>query len=131
MRTFELEIFDDQLLNKEQLIAVLKNTPSHEEIVLGTRGEGPSLHQCGLIKLLEERDVDLSRIKVITPNLYEELPIRRRELPGKFNYWFKVIYTTLFKFCFCYQRAFRKVIIEFVFLGDDSIDNSFCSIGRV
>ena len=59
MMTFELEIFEDQLLNREQLIAVLKDTPVTEQIVLDTRGEGPSLHQCGLIKLLKDFIVPL------------------------------------------------------------------------
>ena len=89
MITFNLEIFEDVLQNREELIVVLRDTPLQEKILLDTQGEGPSLRQCGLIKLLEETDIDLSRIRVNTPNLYEELPVQRRPLPGKFNYWFK------------------------------------------
>ena len=92
MITFNLEIFEDVLQNREELIVVLRDTPLQEKILLDTQGEGPSLRQCGLIKLLEETDIDLSRIRVNTPNLYEELPVQRRPLPGKFNYWFKAVY---------------------------------------
>ena len=51
-----------------------------------------------IIKLLEETDVDLSRIRVVTPNLYEKLPIQRRPLLGKFNYWFKDVYRAYIKY---------------------------------
>ena len=98
MITFQLEIFDDRLINREQLLTVLKDTPVTEQILLDTQGEGPSLHQCGLIKLLEETDVNLSRIIVNTPNLYEELPIQRHPLPGKFNNWFKTIFRAYIKY---------------------------------
>ena len=52
MQTFELNIFDDQLLNGGELKEFLDNTT--ESITLTTSKEGPSLIHCGVIAILDE-----------------------------------------------------------------------------
>jgi len=98
MLTFNLQIFEDQLLNSDDLLNFLTSTT--EEVELSTQGEGPSLHQCGLIKLLEENNIDLSRIKVRTPNFYEQLPVERIYNRYKFSYWFRSVHQAVARYKF-------------------------------
>ena len=88
--TFNLRIFEDTILDRDKLLEFLKTTSG--PVILDTLGEGPSLNQCGLVDILNESGKSFSDIQVITPNLYEKLPIQRIPLPGKFNYWFKAVH---------------------------------------
>lgn len=89
MATFNLHIFEDQLLNRDQLIAFLKQTPREKTIVLSTSMEGPSLHQCGVVAILIASGRDLNTVRVNTPNYYERLPIKHVHQEPKWNHWFK------------------------------------------
>lgn len=61
MQTFELNIFDDQLLNGEELREFLDNTTG--PITLTTRMEGPSLTHCGVVAILDEHCSRMNRAK--------------------------------------------------------------------
>jgi hypothetical protein len=89
MATFNLQIFEDQLLNRDQLISFLKQTPKEESIILSTSMEGPSLHQCGVVAVLIASGRDLNTVRVDTPNYYERLPIKHVYQEPKWNHWFQ------------------------------------------
>lgn len=89
MITFKLHIFEDQLLNKDQLITLLKETPKDENIILTTSMEGPSLHQCGVVGILIASGRDLDKIVIDTPNYYERLPIKHLYQEQRWNQWFR------------------------------------------
>lgn len=61
MQAFELNIFDDQLLNGKELKEFLDNTTG--PITLSTRKEGPSLKQCGVIDILDKHCARTNRAK--------------------------------------------------------------------
>lgn len=89
MTTFNLQIFDDTILNRDQLVEFLKTTTGPVE--LDTLGEGPSLVQSGLLDILNESSKDLSEIKVKTPNNVEQLPVKTVGDPNRFGYWFRSV----------------------------------------
>lgn len=88
MITFNLHIFEDQLINRDDFVDFLKYTPQDVDIVLSTSMEGPSLAQCGVVKLLLDSDRDLTKIKVDTPNTVEQLPIEYLSKPT-WSHWFR------------------------------------------
>lgn len=100
MATFNLQIFEDQLLNKDDLLALLESAPSDEIITLDTQGEGPCLTACGIVDLLLESKRDLSKIAIRTPNKTEQLPVRIIPDPHRFSYWFRSMHQAYNKYKF-------------------------------
>lgn len=98
MLTFNLQIFDDTILNRDQLEEFLKTTTGPVE--LNTLGEGPSLVQCGLVDILNKSGKDLSEIKVRTPNKVEQLPIESIGDHHRFSYWFRSVHQAYHKYKF-------------------------------
>ena len=88
MTTFNLEIFEDQLLNKEELVELLETTPKSQSIILDTQGEGPSLYECGVIDVILSSKKPKSTISVRTPNRYETLPVKVLTRYNRWNYHF-------------------------------------------
>jgi len=98
MATFNLQIFDDIIVNRNELIEFLKTTTGPVE--LDTLGEGPSLGQCGLLDILNESGKDLNEIKVRTPNKVEQLPIDSIGDQHRFSYWFRSVHQAYNKYKF-------------------------------
>ena len=96
MTTFNLQIFDDTISNRDQLVEFLKTTTGPVE--LDTLCEGPSLIQCGLIDILNESGKDINEIKIRTPNKVEQLPIEIIEDRNKFSFWFRSVYRAYNKY---------------------------------
>lgn len=114
MATFNLQIFDDTILNSVELLEFLKTTSGPVE--LDTLGEGPSLIQCGLVDILTESGKDFSEIKVITPNKVEKLPIKTMSESHRFSYWFRSVHQA------CKKYKFQNLAQDHYRLG--------CFIGR-
>ena len=88
MLTFNLHIFEDHLLNSEDFIKFLNETPADKDIVLSTQMEGPSLRQCGVVDILLNSGRDLTKIKVETSNTVEDLPIEYVR-KNAWSHWFQ------------------------------------------
>ena len=93
MLTFNLKIFDDTILNRDQLLEFLKTTPGPVE--LDTLREGPSLIQCGLVDVLSESGKSLSDIQVLTPNRVEQLPVKTVTKEHRFSHWFGSVHRAI------------------------------------
>ena len=72
--TFNLRVFEDTILDRDELLEFLKTTAG--QVNLDTLGEGPSLNECRLVDILNESGKPFSDIQVITPNEVEELPVK-------------------------------------------------------
>lgn len=87
MQTFELNIFDDQLVNGEELREFL--TSHTETVCISTMLEGPSLEHYGVLRILDEHCQQTSRdpntIIILTPNPLEEYVYPR--LSCKNDWW--------------------------------------------
>lgn len=74
MKTFELNIFDEQLNNGDELKQFLDDNP--ETVCVSARMEGPSLEYCGVLAILDEHCErtrrDPKTICIDTTNLVEE-----------------------------------------------------------
>ena len=99
--TFNLRVFEDTILDRDELLEFLKTTAG--QVNLDTLGEGPSLNECGLVDILNESGKPFSDIQVITPNEVEELPIKcttNRIGNFTFNYWFGTVHRAYKKYTF-------------------------------
>jgi len=88
MKTFELNIFDEQLNNGDELKQFLDDNP--ETVCLSARMEGPSLEYCGVLAILDEHCERTGReprtIIIENMNTAEELPYPRRG-QGSSHWW--------------------------------------------
>ena len=69
--TLELKIFDDKLLNRQQLKDFLANNKDSVNLILMV-SEGPSLYQCGAMDIIAESGL-AHRIKLHTSNWEESI----------------------------------------------------------
>jgi len=94
MKTFELNIFDEQLYNGGELRKFLEENPG--PICVSTNKEGPSLGYTGVLAILDEHcertGRDPNTITILTSNVVEEHRYARRTNLGGWWYWSKLSY---------------------------------------
>lgn len=90
MKTFELKVFDDELLNGQQLADFL-DEHSGETLRLSAGKEGPSLGYTGVLAILDEHcertGRDPNTVRIETSNNVEELPYPRYGPPMENHWW--------------------------------------------
>ena len=69
--TLELKIYDDELLNRQQLKDFLANNRDSVNLILIVN-EGASLHQCGAMDIIHESGL-AKKIKLDTLNDFEDV----------------------------------------------------------
>lgn len=88
MITFKLRIFDEKLLNGDDLRAFLNENTGL--VYISADAEGPSLEFCGVLEILDnhcrESGRDQSTIKIITANTIERYPYEKIG-PGHSHWW--------------------------------------------
>ena len=74
--TLELKIFDDKLLNRQQLIDFLANNKDSVNLILMVN-EGASLHQCGAMDIIHESGL-AKKIKLDTLTTFLTFSVSRK-----------------------------------------------------
>lgn len=118
--TLELKIFDDKLLNRQQLIDFLANNKDSVNLILMVN-EGASLHQCGAMDIIHESGL-AKKIKLDTLNDFEDI--------GKITHAYR--YDTKKKFTSIFWEFGARVIKDHKFepITLNSHYRLGCFIGR-